>query len=544
MSQLDRITLSCSTILSSPEWQKLWRAYSTAADPADEIIEQLHAALTTKNLPAPLLRFMHDMLQIEYKALSAASNANDPFLKNLEEALSYLQGEFLPDRKILPPRYRQILEVLERETAQTPIRPMRLLFGPFEHAWEACKKYAGQHPIWFSGLLIGVTGLAYFMNANIGGQTVYIDPTLVGLTDLDIGVTGTIENFETLATAADMNARFGCHNHFANLPQGLVNVLSDLGLKAEHCGAMQKTFLNAQQQLNDLYAFLKIPFDFLVKNPVESFGDMAFQNSPFSNAFKDAADYTQSLWHGFNRIENLIVHIPALTFCWISAHVAGSLNNAQMREIGTSIRDFFHRAVHSRPATYALATTLPMLPFIAQNGANTNMIWAALGGATAGHLGYNLMNRRGRGDHVRRMLSPAQKSLRRISENSRKISNVQKRCSTTSAWQRHRKTVLIGAGTLSAYAGVVFANMPGGLENIQNPALWNLSVTFSEMAGRLAGGIMVTPPAAAYTLLDDLPQHYAVAALGALGGGCTAIFARACGGIARGFKKVFSSPEP
>jgi hypothetical protein len=513
-------------MLESPKMQDLWALHhhsraeeNVPAAIAAEIRENMHRMDTRPDLEAFVAEFV----------LAGLRAADSPEVAGLREDMAMMR-ESLPQpegtgtykaRKRLREEdgdYKAVLDMIDVQMRQKPFLHSAGDFGAEyrHHITEAAKKKPKTFAFW----LAASTGAMAFMKTNLKPAQAYIDP--------HAGVTMMDENGNEIVTtisSALTDMKFGCHSHIPLVsPETAESIGNALGGFGIHCSTIKNLDIKAQNVLQDGYDFIKTPFDavmgWFVKNPLAEFGTQALQDSRYAMAYNETARIVSDWVYMGNTIENFTLHPLIFAFaacegCRRSAAYGGT----EVRETMTEIKDFIHRTVHDRPLNYVLPIITSAATWAYQGEFGTPVVLAGAAAGIAGHAVHKLKDMWDRKDHLRTIAGNAKDILHdfRQAAHEKGISAAFAE-PVRKQWLSTKEKIAYGTASLSAYAAIVFAEVSGYAQTIDNDMVREAVLGSSNVLGAVTATGLIAGVFLPYNVLEDIAQHIVYGVAGYAGG--------------------------
>lgn len=534
-----------ATLLESEPVSDAWQRhhYSRRKDNTPlNLASQIREIGENINEYPELLAFMQNLVSIERSALGKPEK-NEPDkrtklrsqLEHLEKYLSRLSQVHIPEES-LPEDHRIVLNMLRHETGQIPFRPLHSLWKSSKKTAHHIVQDAKEHPAAFGTLLATSLGLLHFMNLRMGVKSSYIDPKLLQITDLDVDALFDSNAPLTISTEAISETRLGCHDHLAQLlgnsaADFIKDKLDAVNLFPQHCSRVKTLALNAQHNLQSSYDFLNSRLELIIRDPTKDLAEKIFPDSPFRDAFYNAANHTAEFIYAANTVENVVLHTIIFTSAAIGTVKLGTIAKEEFSEAKNNLQDFLVRSTTKTPLNYLLCASGSTFAYLANGSLNPEMLWMGMGGLLVGQTIHNTVRRHNAPEFIKQSTLSISKELAEISDASK----------------------ILGDET----AGTALTPNPTLWEKLKIPALTtgaititgaiDLAATQGQITGSLLGGLGVITPFIFYNIPEDAALHTIFVAAGG-------IFGMTWLGIGKAGKKMLqwvkhndennSSPKP
>ncbi|MBK6895755.1 MAG: hypothetical protein IPH06_04110 [Alphaproteobacteria bacterium] len=534
-------------ILESETFAHLWsRHYRTrrhenaARSYAAEIRE--HTAKETPIDPR-LLKFMIELVRLEALAVANSTEKQEPdapaLLKNLQQLRLDLeartQGRPLPTREGLTNEQKKILDMVERQTATKPFRPVSSLLNAVRRTALHIAHDAKDHPIAFSGLLAASLGTLAFMRARLGNSaTIYIDPAATTMTNFSLdSMDNPAATLETDQAFLNMDFQPSCHDHLSqlmgqNTADFVKQTLDMAGMFPAHCSKLKTLAEEAQNNLERSYNFVNSRLEMLIRDPATDIAQRLIPDSPFLSAFNQSAHSTAEFIYALNTVENVVVHTLIFASSVLAAAKLGTMESEEIRALRQDIGDFAYRQVRLNPAALALGTAGSATALIMHGGINPDTLWAGLAGVLVGRIIHNGIRRAHALEFVKAS-APSSLSVSRqeaqdadpiLITGDNKAGDPNSGASSRRTWWNNVTKPAAGVGTLVI------------LTTIDSLA------TGGQVAGNIMGALGVTIPFLAYNLPEDAALHIIFGIAGGIAGAAWAGTSNAINALKRAILNI------
>ncbi len=528
----NRAADSVARILESDEINKIWSSHHVSRsddNPALGIAQNLH------DFPSDpeLLAFMSRLVELERGALGSSKNPDVGNLRRELDGLAFYLADAssditLPALESLPEDYQKILKMIERQTAQVPFRPIgvpvEMLKHTAQHIWEDAK----EHPKSFAGLLTVSLGGLGFMNMRMGTSTTsYIDPEVTTITNLSLDALDDPDFvMEQDSSLLNLDLQPTCHDHLTQLlgetgADAIKSTLDMAGIFPQHCSRVKTLAADAQASLQGGYDFINSRIGFFIKDPATDLAGKILPDSPFKDAFYNAANNTADFIYAANTVENVVLHTIIFASAMATTVKFGTLENEEGKIIRKNAQDFFHRTIKNNPLNYVFGIAASAQSYMANEGLNPEMIWMGLGGVLAGHFSHAALKRLKRTDHVKNITAPARENLEHFSD-MRKILSDNRAGEPLAIEPKNWKNRLKKAGIIS-----------GGLAALASA---DAALTGGQISGNILGFTSVTVPFLAYNVPEDAGLHVIFGVAGGAAGAVWAAGVRGKRALKRGLR--------
>ncbi len=510
-----------SGILSSDKLSDIWsKHYKSKADdnPAIDIAKLIKEAQNIEENPEILL-FMREMIEIELLAASKSSEFRD-YLEQLYSHTNKLchDNNISLENTELPDDYQSLLDALEYQTGNTPIRPIKSLWKITKASAKHIGDDAKEHPYLFTSLASVAVGMVYLSSLNADKfATVYMEENAAHISNVDNiwDDDFTVEDIEfdpLLAEGITLDP--SCHD--TAIEMGRL-IAGDYGAAAvqhipsfitdtlpEHCTRAKSLAGDAIGGLQSGFGWVHERLDVVIRDPANNIGNTIMQDTPFQLAFIEAANNTADIVYRFNDIENIAVH-TLLTAVTASAVVKmGSLGTEEGQEWKDSVSDFFHRTTRNIPLSYGLLCVGSVLPYMANDGFTPSMIYMGLGGIIVGNTIHKI-------DRMTQSNKLLKNTLLSVNKTAAEISDATKILAGNIAnneysyqhkgWKDYIKKPAIVAGATASLVSL------------------DIAITGGEISGTIAGSATVTAQYLMYNVVEDTSLHGIFIAFGGVIGG-------------------------
>ncbi len=508
-------------MLESPEMENLWALHhhsrageNAPAKIAADIRDHAHCMEDRPDLQS----FVAEFLLAQLRA------SKDPGLAELRENMA-MMSEVLPQpegtgthkaRAAMRHKGNDHKAVLDMIDVQMGQKPFSQAAGDFlDGYWHHIKDDVKKHPKVFITCLTLTAGALGLMKTNLAPPRAHIDLNAEGVS---MDLNGNLTVYEL--SPEIINVKLGCHTHIpfvsAETAQSIGDALGGLGI---HCTTIKNLDIKAQNALQSGYDFIKIPYDvvmgWFVHNPLAEFGTQALLESKFGMAFNEAAVWVSDGVYMLNTGENFTFHpiIAAMGFCE-GFRRSGAYGSTEAREAITATKDFFHRTWHDRPLNYMLPIFISSAT-LAQQGSFSTAILTGTAAGVCGHIAHNLEHAWDRKDSLEKVAKNAKDVLqefRRVAKeegiSAAFVEPVRKK------WLSTKEKIGWGMASLSAYATIVFADVSGYAQTIENGMAQEAVLKSSEFLGAATATGIILGVFLPYNIVEDGLQHVVFGAAG------------------------------
>ncbi len=515
-----------ASILESKALADLWPKHhiTRKSNPAPaEQAQQIKAAYNDMQIDPALLAFMIELVSLEVKALRKAEIHSDQQALILQKNMEALQltlkyratGLTLPVRSNLSLEQKQILDMVESQTATKPFRPVMTLLRTMKNTAMHIAEDAKQHPVAFSGLLAASLGTLAFMRARLGNSaTIYIDPAATTMTNFSLdSMDNPAATLETDQAFLNMDFQPSCHDHLSqlmsqNAADFVKQTLDMAGMFPAHCSKLKTLAEEAQNNLERSYNFVNSRLEMLIRDPATDIAQRLIPDSPFLSAFNQSAHSTAEFIYALNTVENVVVHTLIFASSVLAAAKLGTMESEEIRALRQDIGDFAYRQVRLNPAALALGTVGSATALIMHGRINPDMLWAGLAGVLVGRIIHNGIRRAHALEFVKAS-APSSLSVSRqeaqdadpiLITGDNKAGDPNYGASSRRTWWNNITKPAAGVGTLVI------------LTTIDSLA------TGGQVAGNIMGTLGVTIPFLAYNVPEDAALHIIFGVAGGIAG--------------------------
>ncbi len=540
-------------ILDAPAFTEMWRRYHfSRADenPAHVLAEDIRAGKLESD--PDLVAFLREMIDIERLALGVPSEKDSAEITSMRDGLeamaryvaSLMPAQLLPPRKKLPASSQDLLDILEKETAQTEFTPVSYSWNFIKNMWlhiyEDAKKRKIQSGL-FLTLSLATLG---FMNSRLGtSSTIYTDPEDTTIVNFSLDEIDSDKPFQRDPSVRRNTSKQACHDHVLNLTHSKVvadwttDTFGDDVFFARQCNKMKTLARDA----NGMYNWMNGRLGVFTKDRVLEVGK-TLPTSHFVRGYKDGADTHSEFVYEFDWVENITIHSILLLYSMRKTYKYGTMDNEEWRETKATITDFFNRTRQNVPLSYPLTLAGTTAAFMHDGGVNTTMIWGALAGSLAGQGLHTVWRRHNRADHVQNIILPAHDRLTQFAYEPTIVIPDVDIISPAALEGRWKKKLAAAFVPAAALGSLVVADARGVLDALPPGTMHNLAVNASYVAGWIIAGGMVDGSYLAVNVPQDAAFHTIIIMLGAAAGGGGAGLYRGGKGLANIVKGKRSEP--
>lgn len=501
-------------ILQSPAMAQLWAQHHNqkyADNPAPDLASEI-SSLTEQLQDRPdLLAFMLELINLERGMIRKPRKQENDEYKELREQLDGLKyhletiadGITLPSREILPEDQQKILDLMERQTAQKPFRPVHSTLHLMKDMAIHLKEEASTHPGPFLTSTAFCGAFIAFMNMRLGDmKNNYIDPELAAVSNLTLDSLDDPDFVPEIDMSLLENFQPSCHDHlqaaFGKQAADLIKTTLDgINLFPQHCTGL-KTLGAWQGNMWDVYDGWNARMAPFIQDPAEKLGDL-LANAPFHDSFVSAATNTADFVYAANWHENITLH-TVITYAAFRTYCKyREMEDDERKKIRQNMLDFARRTPRLYPLTYALSASASACVLAANGSPSAEMIWPAIIGGIAGHTIDRYRLKAKTHDLAKQTTLSVRESLTYfadtldITQANKAWESPSNNIALSEKWKAAGKAALITTAAVTADA---FA-------------------TGGQVAGSIAGGMSVIVPFLYYNVPEDTTLHWVFGLLGA-----------------------------
>lgn len=462
-------------------------------NPVPDVVEKLHGIRDDLASDPALVKFMLETTALLKSGVGQAK-ASDPEVQKLRALLDglsvFLQGlvaeKDLLARSDLPEEYQKLISILEKDTAQKPLRPIAgtglFLKSYVSHIYEHVREKPGSAVGAFGASL----GFLWLVNHKMGGATTsYIDPLNVAITNMGMGEFGA--DFEFDPTVSLEGLQPSCHNHVSDVFGPEVADFAQPVLP-EHCSKFKTLAEDAQSSAQGFYDAVNSRIEGLIHMPLSDLFGKVVDHEAFMRGFETGARETAEFIYQFNAVENITLHYVIGTIAFDQGRKLGRVTSDEAREALQKITNFTWRTARQVPLAYAAGLGLSINSYVAHGGLNPEMVWTGAAGVVGGlavhKLAGKVFNRKARAKAVAGNAGESLAGFERFSVPEDVQARLDAAASKGRGWMKK------GAVSLAAAAGAA-----------------GFAKEFPEMAGVIAGGLTVSGSFLAYNVPEDAALH-------------------------------------
>lgn len=455
------------------------------------------------------------------------------FLKSVDPGTYHI-------RHMMTQECKQVLDMVDIQLQQKPLTYLLrdILAEYAKHFDESAKK----NPKAFTAVLAACFGAGAFMRSDL--KTTRIDPASAGLSIDPVTLLPTTVSISPDQITPNMN--FGCHHHLPSflgedIRATIGTALDDMGLK-HGCAVFKDLDIRAQDLMKDGWNILKTPFnavmDTFAGNPLQDLGTQDFLTSRFWEAYNATAPIVADIIYNIDMSENFLFHGFIAAAGFIEGYAqSGPSGGHEARETLSAAGDFFRRTWDERKMVYMLPVITTGATWAAQGHWDSVPAMAGVAAGAAAHVACNLKKKWDRAANIKGLTQHAG-SLLKDFRNSVKEKGVSETFiePARKSWLSTKEKVAWAGASLSAYASILFMDVGGYAQTIENEAVREGILGASGVLGAatvttVMGGVFVP-----YNAVTDLSQHIIF--------GLTGYGAGRLWGAAVGLKPKWEAPRP